>query len=334
METKSGNVKISACIITYNHENYLKDCLEGALKQKVNGTYEIIISEDRSTDRTREIALEYQKKYPEKIKLFLNENNLGLIGNWVKSMQRCNGQYIAICEGDDYWTDENKLQKQVDFLDNNPEFSITSHNADVLRDDKVIRKYCVESHPEIMNLEYLLEFGSGGPTCSLVFRNDAIKNLPEWFSQMHSCDWTVQVICAQYGKMKYFKENMGIWRKHGSGAAFNANLKAQTENRSAFALPAKYSLEMNEAVNKHFDYKFNKIIRLQNTYWYNFYLNEYLKIGNRKTARKYALKILYILFPFNYWKYSWMNKNRFYKLVLLIFPFFIEKIIRSIYNLK
>src|SRR4030042_404695 len=122
--------KVSACIIVYNHEKYIRDCLDGALAQKVNFDYEIVVSEDCSTDNTREILLEYQKKHPDKIKLFFNEKNLGLSGNWLKSWTRCDGDYMAICEGDDYWIDPDKLQKQVEFLEANPGFALSSHNAD------------------------------------------------------------------------------------------------------------------------------------------------------------------------------------------------------------
>lgn len=325
-----NDVKVSACIIVYNHEKYIRDCLEGALSQQVNGDYEIVISEDRSTDNTRQIVEEYQRKYPDKIKLFLNEKNLGLIGNWVKSMQRCQGEYLAICEGDDYWTDPYKLQKQIDFLDSNPDYCITSHNADVIKDGAFIRKYCVDSHPQIMDLEYLLEFGSGGPTCSLVFRGKVIEALPAWFSQMHSCDWTIQAMCASFGKMKYFPETMGVWRKHGTGAAFNAKLEARSLKISDTGLPAKYSLEINNAINKHFDYKYDDLIKKQNAYWYNFYINEYLRVGDRKMARKYALKIFKVICKLDLRKNSWLTKRRILRLVMLFFPAFMEKPFRNI----
>jgi len=247
--------KVNACIIVYNHEKYLRDCLDGALAQQVNFDYKIIISEDCSTDKSQEICKEYQKKYPDKIKLYLNETNLGLIGNWVKALSLCNGEYIAICEGDDYWTDPNKLQKQVDFLDNNKDFALSSHNAEVIKNGLIIRKYCGSKQAEIMDLKYILTYGSGAATCSLVIRNKTIQNLPDWFAKMHSCDWTIQVIVTQHGKMKYFKDIMSVYRKHDKGAGFSAKINARKSGNSDFALPSKYSLEMIEHLNKHFNYK-------------------------------------------------------------------------------
>jgi len=324
-------MKVSACIIAYNHEQYIKDCLEGALKQNVNFDYEIIISEDCSTDRTREICVEYQKKYPDKIKLFLNEKNLGLIGNWVKALSLCRGEYIAICEGDDYWTDPLKLKKQVNFLDKHPEFALSSHNAQVVKNGQIIREYCGPNHPEIMDLKYLLAYGSGGPTGSLVIRNSAIKNLPDWFSKMKACDWTIQVMAARGGQMKYFNDIMGVYRKHDKGASFSAKMNAQKSGNSDFALPSKYSLEMIDNLNKHFNYKYDKELKQQSTYWYNLYANEYLKIRDIKMAKGYAIKIFKIMFSTSYWRPSWLDKKQFVRLLaLLLLPTFLIKLLRCV----
>jgi len=325
-------MKVSACIIAYNHEQYIKDCLEGALKQNVDFEYEIIISEDYSTDRTREICQEYGKKYPDKIKLHLNEKNLGLIGNWVKALNLCQGEYIAICEGDDYWTDPDKLKKQVDFLDSHKDFSLSSHNAEVIKNSAVIRKYCGDKHPEIMDLKYLLAYGSGGPTCSLVIRNSAIQNLPDWFSKMKACDWTIQVMAARQGKMKYFKDIMGVYRKHDKGANFSSKIEAKKNGKSDFALPSKYAMEMMDNLNRYFNHKYNKELKLQSAYWCYLYVKEYLKIGDLKMARRYAGKILKQIFPLSRRKNSWMTKNNFLRLLLIFLPISIQKIIKKIYD--
>ena len=323
-------MKVSACIIAYNHEQYIKDCLEGALKQNVNFDYEIIISEDCSTDATRAICQEYQKKYPDKIKLFLNQTNLGLIGNWLKALSLCQGEYVAICEGDDYWTDPLKLKKQVDFLDSHPDFALSSHNANIIKDEKIIRQYCRPNHPEIMDSKYLLTYGSGAPTCSLVIRNKAIKNLPDWFSQMHSCDWTIQVIAWESGQMKYFKEIMSVYRKHDKGANFSAKVDAHKKGESDFALSSKYSLEMIDAVNKHYNYKYDWELKRQSSFWYNLYVNEYLKINDIKMARVYAGKILKVIFPLSHWQNSWLTPKLFLRLlVLFLLPAFIIKLLKN-----
>jgi len=323
-------MKVSACIIAYNHEQYIKDCLEGALKQNVNFDYEIIISEDCSTDRTREICVEYQKKYPDKIKLFLNEKNLGLIGNWVKALSLCQSEYVAICEGDDYWIDPAKLQKQIDFLDSHPDFALSGHNAQVVKNGQVIRLYAGAKQPKTMELKYILAHGSGSPTCSLVIRNSAIQNLPDWFSKMRACDWTIQAMAAQHGKMKYFTNIMGVYRKHDKGAGFAAKINAHKAGSPDFALPSKYTLEMIDNLNRHFNYQYDRELKRQSAYWYNLYINEYLKAGDIKMAKTYAGKILKVILPLSNWRGTWLTAKQALRLLAIYFlPIFILKLIKK-----
>src|SRR5690606_7564710 len=119
---------VSISCITYNHAPYIRQCLDGLVMQQCNFTFEVLIHDDASTDDTQEIIKEYQKKYPEIIKpIFQDENqySIGIRGIMPRfNYPRAQGKYIALCEGDDYWTDPLKLQKQVDFLEANPEYSL------------------------------------------------------------------------------------------------------------------------------------------------------------------------------------------------------------------
>ncbi len=135
---------VSVCVQTYQHKGYIKQCLDGILMQQTNFPYEIILGEDESTDGTREICIEYAEKYPDKIKLFLrcrkdviyiNGNATGRF-NFMENLKACKGKYTALCEGDDYWTDPLKLQKQVDFLEANPEYSLIFTNCQVKYENK------------------------------------------------------------------------------------------------------------------------------------------------------------------------------------------------------
>ena len=121
--------KLSVVLIAYNHEPFIMKAVDGILMQKVNFPYEIVVGEDCSTDNTRAILSEYAEKYPDRFKLIFREKNLGrpTLNVYLTSME-CQGEYIAYLEGDDYWTDENKLQKQVDFLDAHPEYMGTTHS--------------------------------------------------------------------------------------------------------------------------------------------------------------------------------------------------------------
>jgi len=123
---------VSICCITYNHRDYIKRALDGFIMQKTDFNYEICLGEDESDDGTREQCQDYAEQYPDKIRLFLRsrEDVIKLDGratgryNFIATLNECRGKYIAICEGDDYWTDPNKLQKQVDFLEANPDYSV------------------------------------------------------------------------------------------------------------------------------------------------------------------------------------------------------------------
>ncbi len=120
---------LSIVTITYNHEPFIAKTIEGVLMQQVNFPIEFIIAEDCSTDGTRRICQEYAERYPELIHLITSENNVGAVANERRAMLAAKGKYIAFCEGDDYWTDPLKLQKQVDFLEAHPEYSVTFHRC-------------------------------------------------------------------------------------------------------------------------------------------------------------------------------------------------------------
>src|SRR5215208_3554649 len=128
---------VSVSVITYNHERFIVQALESILIQKVNFKYEVIIGDDCSTDNTRKILEEYAVKYPDRIKLILHEKKgEGIPGklNFISTIEAARGKYIALLDGDDFWTDESKLQKQVDFLEKNPGYSICFHKASILYD--------------------------------------------------------------------------------------------------------------------------------------------------------------------------------------------------------
>ena len=160
-------IKVSACIITYNHEKFIEDCLEAAISQKLDFDYEIIIGEDKSTDNTLAICKEYERAYPELIRVIERPENLGLIGNWMDTLDQCRGDYIAMCEGDDFWTDFLKLQKQVSFLENNPDYALSCTKVQTANGDQV----GVVNHSKIfgkVTLDSLLRKNQFA-TCTAVF---------------------------------------------------------------------------------------------------------------------------------------------------------------------
>jgi len=130
------NLTVSIVCLTYNHEKYIVDALNGFLCQKTTFKFEILIGEDSSTDDTRKICTNYLNQYPDKIRIINSEKNLGYIENFLRTSSFAQGEYIALCEGDDFWTDPYKLQKQVNFLINNPDCAMVHTDKRILVGDK------------------------------------------------------------------------------------------------------------------------------------------------------------------------------------------------------
>lgn len=220
-EPTSAIPLVSVAIQTYNHGKYIRQCLESILTQKTNFDFEILLGEDASKDGTRGICIEYADKYPKKIRLFLHhrENNISIGGsptgrfNFLYNLFSAQGKYIAICEGDDYWTDPYKLQKQVDFLEGNEDFSFCFHDAKVIGLNIEEPSY-VKQNKTVFTTEDL--FGRHFvPTASIVFRNN-IK-FPDWITKVTSGDFSLMLNLSKKGKFKYIDEVMSVYRKHEGG---------------------------------------------------------------------------------------------------------------------
>lgn len=283
-------MKLSVWLICYNQENYIRQAVQSALDQKTNFNFEIVIGDDNSQDRTRDILRDLKKKYPKKIRLLLNKKNLGMVKNQVNVLNACKGKYIAMLEGDDYWLSGDKLQTQVDFLESNPEFSITSHNV-MLKDEisgKFIGEWLGPKERDI-DLRNLLRYGSGGATCSLVFLRKSLAPLPKWFANQPSSDWITQILCAKKGKMHYFSEAMAVYRRNTGGATTFE--KGSSKELQAFTRGGEdYCLFLNSLFKFKYDREINQNLV---TYFYPQIINAYLNKKDKRGAMKYQLKMIY-----------------------------------------
>jgi glycosyltransferase involved in cell wall biosynthesis len=187
--------------------------------QQVNFPIELIIGEDCSTDGTRKIVMEYARKYPDIIRPLLPDSNLGMMKNFIETMQAATGKYIALCEGDDYWTDPYKLQKQVDFLEANPEYSFCFHDNIILNQktgEKRIRTGERQIDRSVDLKSIILEKNMA--TATLVFRNIIDwSNIPEWFSQIGQGDYGLVVLLAEKGFGQFLPDVMSVYRIHDGG---------------------------------------------------------------------------------------------------------------------
>jgi glycosyltransferase involved in cell wall biosynthesis len=243
-------VKLSVMMITYNHERFIAQALESVLAQRVDFEYEIVVGEDCSTDGTRAILADFHRRYPERIVPLLRTENLGLTQNMISTIDACKGTYLACLEGDDYWIDENKLQKQVDFLDQHPDFAICCHRVRFL--------------DEIKGLDFVYPNFAAGPytiedllksnfvlTSSVVLRRAAIGILPSWFLGLALGDWPLFALVAKQGKIELLDRVMSTYRLH-SGGTWSSRPHLSRLSETA---------RMLTALDRHLDFKYTDTIR-------------------------------------------------------------------------
>ena len=216
-----SEVLVSISCITYNHSAYIRQCLDGMLMQQTTFDFEILIHDDCSTDGTDDIIREYASKYPQIIKpLFEEENQYQQgkpIGTVVWNLPRAKGKYIAICEGDDYWTDPLKLQKQVDFMEANPEFSLCFHKVKTLIQEtgELKNEFIVRDMPGKSNIVDLAK-GNYIHTPSVLYRKECLD--VKSYYNMVPCipsDYVTWMLLAENGYIYKFNEAMAVYRYGG-----------------------------------------------------------------------------------------------------------------------
>lgn len=212
-------------MLTYNHEQYIKQALDSVLTQQTDFDVEIVIGEDCSTDNTRAIVVDYAQRYPGRIRALLHEKNVGMSRNVVQVLKACTGEYIALLEGDDFWTDSKKLQKQVSFLDANPDYAISAHNVTVIKSNSQTRdSHSLYHSAPPFDTYTIAELSRGNPlpTASCVYRNcftagPSPTGVPEWLNYAKIGDFCMHMLTARFGKVKYFHQVMAAYRVHQGG---------------------------------------------------------------------------------------------------------------------
>lgn len=254
--------KLSVLVPTFNHEKFIVQMLDGALMQQTDFEFEIIIGDDASADNNALIISQYAKKYANTIKAFLHPQNLGPIepremggkNNVAFLFSKCQGEYIALCEGDDYWTDPLKLQKQVDFLSHNPSYSLCHHQLDVVyEDNSPNHQFNSDNQRDTSSVKDLLADKSWFlGTASTVFRNVFKQGMPDWWWKSASGDLGIFIEVARHGEIKYLSETMGTYRKHRGGMT-----NIHTPQNSFFL---KNRMEMFQALDKYLNFQYTDIL--------------------------------------------------------------------------
>lgn len=227
MTSPANEIMVSVCIQTFEHAEYIEQCLNSALSQKANFNYEIILGEDDSKDGTKEICTRYAEKYPEKIRLYLRseKDKIYIDGkktgrfNFLENLKAAKGKYIALLDGDDYWTDNLKLQKQADWLESHPGASAVFHPLYFQEKDKKINiqplPEFLKSRSDLSLTDLLYDFYFY--MTSIMFRRSCVEDLPNWFIKPSMIDYPLMLQIAQQGPVGFIREPMGVYNKHGKG---------------------------------------------------------------------------------------------------------------------
>lgn len=264
-------IMVSICCITYNHEKYIRNALDGFLKQKTNFRYEIIVHDDVSTDNTANIVKEYEKKYPGIFNNIYQTENQCSKGNspTLTAMKSARGKYIALCEGDDYWIDENKLQMQFNYMEQNKDCSFCFHNAQIYdeRTKMVIRNFVPYRNEQKKYLTKDNKYNTGElallneiPTASYFFRNNIV--FPDWCHNLVAGDIVIQLLSTNKGFAYYMDEVMSVYRI-GTGISAMDKWRADDKNKNVLKIlnRLKGYIYIYENINKESNYEYDEVLK-------------------------------------------------------------------------
>ncbi len=277
---------ISICSTTYNLEGYIAQAMESWLVQETGYSFEIVICDDCSTDNTRKIIREFEQKHPGKIRLIEAAKNQGMLPNFIASLNEARGKYIAVCDGDDYWIDPHKLQKQVRFLEEHPDFTACYTNSWVLDESSGEQKIAKGQIWDVAGSAELLlhdDFQkenvplSPGHISGFVFRNILQNKYPDWFYQVDGVtDFPLYMMLSKYGKAKFINELTSVYRNHP---------KSSSLVHYQFMRVQKNRVFMYEKVNEYLDYRYKSQIR-------ELIARHYLRIAKFQRKNKHFFKAM------------------------------------------
>lgn len=319
---------VSVAVISYKHAKYLATCLDSLLSQKTNFDYEVIVGEDCSNDGSREILQDYLVRYPEKLVVIFNEKNLGVSQNSTNVLRHCRGKYIAGFESDDFWCDENKLQKQVDYLETHPEIAAVGSNYYYVNEDGDERQLAMRygQTDRIYKLKDFLRHGFIVHGNTLLRRRETTPVEEEKFINLRNSvptqgDVITRCLVYSKGSIYVFPEPMIC---HRDGNAVASSFTAQNRNGAILYTNMHKDLLLN--INEYFDNEINVTTKLCHRMGYilmakicrkmNFEMSEYLRIFNtmkfsHKCLTVWCFIIISVEKVYNsvYWKFN--NRSQY-----------------------
>lgn len=226
MTTKSSKTpKVSIVAVSFNQERYIRQALDSFVAQQTKFDYEIVIADDASTDATPQIIQEYTEQFPKLFRPILRKKNIGIAPNFIDAMRSAQGEYIALCEGDDFWTDVNKLQFQADYLDTHSDYALVFHPVQIFYESGGEESiYPDNSTTRVFDLPHLLE-NNFIQTNSVMYRRQKYTDLP---TDILPLDWFLHVYHARFGNIGFIDKVMAAYRKHAQGVWWEATHNIDT----------------------------------------------------------------------------------------------------------
>jgi glycosyltransferase involved in cell wall biosynthesis len=289
------NPLLSVVVITYNHELFIKQTLISILEQETSFEYEVILGNDNSPDNSEKIIQEIIFSHPKgyRIRYYNNNPNLGVTPNSKKALDMIRGKHFALCEGDDYWIDSKKLQKQVEFLEANEDYAICFHNTRVDFFDKNNPSYHVNEGitKDVFTIDDMIGEDEiwFTATASLVIRTSAYGSTPDWFTDSKSGDIPIILLALRNGKMKYLPDVMAVYRKNM--ASYSHTDSHQDENF------LRNRIFMYNMLNKETGYTYNARFKRNIARYYYMILNSYQFKGKYFEKFPVILKYIQLTFP-------------------------------------
>ena len=208
---------VSVKMAAHNHGAFIAQAIDSVLRQETTFAYELIIADDGSTDDTRPIVDEYERRHPDRITVLRSDGPLGMKQTFRRLWAACRGDQIANLDGDDYWTRTDKLQLLHDLMQAHPECAVCFHNADILRTADGSTTPSIAACDEVVDPVALLKM-CFIPSCGVMVRREAVPTWPPGFDDVPMSDWPLYIIAAQRGTIRYVNQTMGVWLHHPGGA--------------------------------------------------------------------------------------------------------------------
>lgn len=268
---------VTVLMLAYNHESTIVQAIESIVEQSCKFSFELLIGEDCSTDKTLEICKQYQEKYSQIIRLITSDKNVGMHKNFARLWHRARGKFIAMCEGDDFWIDEKKLDRQVAWMKAHPGYAMCGTYTEIIeKKSKNKWQKCGQIRPAKEKSRYTV--ADLIPSYSFHFSSILLKKegifFPAWFWDVYCVDRPLYLLCAEQGGVGVIPEVMSVYRLHQGGVW----------SPSAYREKAAKGITLFQHIDAYFEYKYSKLIQktLGEIMW--FYMAESLEQNSRKEA--------------------------------------------------